>query len=57
MIYKLEVVETNLEKVLVSRLSGDHGSVALPLFSREGGDLSGAPPPMSGAWVPMASLK
>jgi hypothetical protein len=34
------VVEIDLEKVLVTGLSGDHGGVALPFFSR-GGNLSG----------------
>ena len=52
MLYKLEVVEIYLEKVLVTRLSGDDGGVAPPLFSREGKlverhrhPYDGAPPP------------
>ena len=65
MLYKLEMVEIDLEQVLVTELSGDHGGVALPLFSREGGNSSGGTatpravqhPPMSGTRVPTASLK
>jgi hypothetical protein len=41
MLYKLEVVEIDLGKVRGTGLSGDHGSVAPPLFSREGGKLVG----------------
>ena len=41
MLYKLEVVEIYLEKVLVTGLSGDHGGVAPPLFSKEGENASG----------------
>jgi hypothetical protein len=65
MLYKLEVVEIDLEKVLVTWLSSDHGGVAPPLFSREGENSSRGTatpravhrPPMSGARVPTASLK
>jgi hypothetical protein len=41
--YKPKVVDFNLEQVMVTGLSDDHGSVASP--------------PMSGARVPTASLK
>ena len=59
------MVDLNLEQVMVTGLSDDHGGVAPPLFSREGGNSSGGTatpravhrPPMSGARVPMASLK
>jgi hypothetical protein len=39
MLYKLEVVQIDLEKVRGTGLSGDHGGVAPSLFSREGGKL------------------
>jgi hypothetical protein len=40
MLYKLEVVEINFEKVLVTVLTGDHGGVAPLLFFREEGNSS-----------------
>jgi hypothetical protein len=58
MLYKPEVVDINLEQIRVTRLSVDHGGVAPPLFSKEGGNSSGGTTsPMSGARVPMDSLK
>ena len=41
MLYSIVVVEIDLEQVLVTVLSGDHGGVVSPLFSREGGKLVG----------------
>jgi hypothetical protein len=46
-----------LEKILVTRLSGDDGGVAPPLFSERGELVKGHRYPMSGARVLMASLK
>ena len=36
MLYSIVVVEIDLEQVLVTVLSGDHGGVAPPLFSERG---------------------
>jgi len=46
MLYKLEVVEIDLEKVLVTGLCGGHSVVALPLFP-EGGLVGGTTTPMA----------
>ena len=42
-------MDFNLEKVLITELFGDRGSVAPPLLSREGELGRGHRPPMSGA--------
>ena len=58
MLYSIVVVEIDLEQVLLTILSGDHGGVAPPLFSREGENTSGRHRhPLSGAKVPTDSLK
>ena len=36
MLYKLEMVEIDLEQVLVTGLSDDHSGVAPPVFSERG---------------------
>ena len=52
MLYKIEVVKIDLEKVLVTVLSSDHGGVAPHLFSKEGETRLVAPPPLGRCTAP-----